>query len=205
MEKKYNNKQINTIKHTKQTNNQTNKKNNFKLTNFPVKIYFPTISLHAIREIIDQNNKLYSKSFLSKYLIDEKNKIIIYGDTGIFEMLNNNLHQLYPIDLNVNELIINNNLKILIDSSYFKRSEYPSYQIPYYHIIKNRIIKTYKMNINSKLKFIIEIEKENHNICDFYMIINMNDITNNENNEIEINKFVKDEIMSFLFGLNLYR
>mgnify|MGYP003353932082 CR=1 FL=1 len=46
---------------------------------------------------------------------------------------------------------------------------------------------------------------ENDNVCDFYMMITITDIIRNEKNEIEINKFVKDEIMSFLLTLNLYR
>ena len=147
-------------------------------------------------------------------LIDEKKKITIYGDTGIFEVLHNNsLYQLYPMDRNVKESVISNGLKILIDYSYMRRSDNPSYQIPYCHIIKNRIIKTYKPNIKSNLKFIIEMENGTgtgngtvvDNVYDFYMTITMADIIYNEKNEIEINKFVKDEIMSFLLTLNLYR
>ena len=113
------------------------------------------------------------------------------------------------IDHIVKESVINNGLKILIDSSYMRRNDNPSYQIPYRHIIKNKIIKTYKLNAKSNLKFIIEIENENgnenDNVCDFYMMITITDIIRNEKNEIEINKFVKDEIMSFLLTLNLYR
>lgn len=113
------------------------------------------------------------------------------------------------MDRNVKESFINNGLKILIDSSYMRRSDNPSYQIPYCHIIQNRIINTYKPNLKSNLKFIIEMENGNgtvvDNVCDFYMMITMADIIYNEKNEIEINKFVKDEIMSFLLTLNLYR
>jgi len=177
-----------------------------KVLNMPLKIYFPTISINKIKEIIDQSNTVGVKSYLSKYLIDEKNKITIYGDTGIFEMLhNNNLYQLYPNDRNIKESVINNSLKILIDSSYMRLSDNPSYQIPYCHVIQNRIIKTYKPNIKSNVKFIIEVGTGSDNVCDFYMMITMADINYNEKNEIEINNFVKDEIMSFLLTLNLYR
>ena len=170
----------------------------------PIKIYFPTISLDKIKDIVKQTtNKKENKSNISQYLTDENKKIIIYGLTGIFEMANNNLYQLYPIDKSVKELNIHNNFKVLIDSSYMRRNQDPSYQIPYYHSIKNKIIRTYKSDVKSNIKFIIEME--NDDVSDFYMMITSADIFNNEKNEIEINKFVKDEIMSFLLRLNLYR
>jgi hypothetical protein len=179
----------------------SNKFNNYN--SLPIKIYFPSISLNAIKDIIIQNNKIGSKSYISKYLVDESKKIIIYGNTGIFEIINNNLYQLYPVDKIIKELTINNNLKILVDTSYMRRNETPSYQIPYYHIIKNKTFNTYKLDIKSKVKLIIEME--NDNVCDFYITITSEDININNKNEIEINKFIKDEIMSFLLKLNLYR
>ena len=51
----------------------------------------------------------------------------------------------------------------------------------------------------------LNIEMENDNVCDFYITITSADININNKNEIEINKFIKDEIMSFLLKLNLYR
>ena len=179
----------------------SNKFNNYN--SLPIKIYFPSISLNAIKDIIIQNNKIGNKSCISKYLVDENKKIIIYGNTGIFEIINNNLYQLYPVDKSIKELTINNNLKMLIDTSYMKRNENPSYQIPYYHIIKNKTLNTYKLDIKSKVKLIIEME--NDNVSDFYITITSEDVNINNKNEIEINKFIKDEIMSFLLKLNLYR
>jgi hypothetical protein len=172
----------------------------------PIKIYFPTISLNKINEIINPDKKIGHKSNtldISKYLVDESSKIIIYSSTGIFEMLNNNLFQLYPIDKHIKEVVINNNLKLLLDGSYMKRFDTPSYQIPYYHNIKYKTIKTYKNDIKSNIKFIIEIENET--ICDFYVLITSAEITDNENKKTELNKFVKDEVLSFLSRLNLYR
>jgi hypothetical protein len=174
----------------------------------PIKIYFPTISLDKIKDIVKQNNKKENnkkenKTNISQYLTEENKKIIIYGLTGIFEMVNNNLYQIYPIDRSVKELNIHNNFKVLIDSSYMRRNHDPSYQIPYYHSIKNKIIRTYKSDVKSNIKFIIEME--NDDVSDFYVMITSADIINNEKNEIEINKFIKDEIMSFLLRLNLYR
>ena len=174
---------------------------------FMIKIYFPTISLHKIQEIIKHNSKISQISQISQYLVNEKSKTVIYGSTGIFEVLNDNLYQLYPIDKPVTEINISKELYkslcILIDSSYMKRSDTPSFQIPYIHNIKEKTIKTYKNDTKSNLKFIIEFE--NDIVYDFYAVITSNEISKNEKNEIEINKFVKDELLSFLSRLNLYR
>ena len=64
-------------------------------------------------------------------------------------------------------------------------------------------IITYKNDIKSNIKFIIEME--NGSIYDFYMLITSADVTNDENKKTEINKFAKDEALSFLSRLNLYR
>ena len=192
------------IKVDKKNNNNTERPT-------PIKIYFPSISLNKVNETININpdKKIGNKSDksnkvdISKYLVDESSKIIIYSSTGIFEMLNNNLFQLYPIDKHIKEVVINNNLKLLLDGSYMKRFDTPSYQIPYYHNIKYKTIKTYKNDIKSNIKFIIEMENET--ICDFYVLITSAEITDNENKKTELNKFVKDEVLSFLSRLNLYR
>lgn len=193
------------IKIDKKTNSGTDRP-------MPIKIYFPSISLNKVNEIINPDKKIGNKTNksntvdISKYLVDESSKIIIYSSMGIFEMLNNNLFQIYPIDKHIKEVVVNNNLKLLLDGSYMKRFDTPSYQIPYYHNIKYKTIKTYKNDIKSNIKFIIEMENES--IYDFYMLITSADITNNENTEnkkTELNKFVKDEVLSFLSRLNLYR
>jgi hypothetical protein len=192
------------IKVDKKNNNTTDRPT-------PIKIYFPSISLNKLNETINLNpdkrigNKSNKSSTIdiSKYLVDESSKIIIYSSTGIFEMLNNNLFQLYPIDKHIKEVVINNNLKLLLDGSYMKRFDTPSYQIPYDHNIKYKTIKTYKNDIKSNIKFIIEMENES--ICDFYVLITSAEITDNENKKTELNKFVKDEVLSFLSRLNLYR
>jgi len=183
---------------------------------FMIKIYFPTISLHKIQDIIKYNSKTLHVSQISQYLVNEKSKTIIYSSTGIFEVLNDELYQLYPIDKPVTNIIIKNNnnnnnnskesingLPILIDSSYMKRYDTPSFQIPYIHTIKEKIIKTYKNNDKSNSKFVIEFV--NDTVYDFYAVIMSNEISKNEKNETEINKFVKDELLSFLSRLNLYR
>lgn len=184
-------------------NTNPNNKSSHSSMALPVKLYFPGITLDSIKEVIDQNNKISKKVNISKYLVDESNKLIIYGFSGIFEVVNNNLYQLYPIDKNIKELVINDNLKVLMDSSYMKKNETPSYQIPYHYTVKNKTIRVYKNDLNSRVKFVIEFENEN--VYDFYVVVTSSDINYNERKEVEINKFVKDEIMSFLLTLNLYR
>lgn len=196
------------IKKDKNMNSQTDRPT-------PVKVYFPNISINKMNDILNPNKKNGNKTRntdkigkpstvdISKYLVNESNKIIIYSCSGIFEMINNGLFQLYPVDKHIKEVTIDNNLKLLLDGSYMKRYDTPSYQIPYNHNIKYKTIRTYKNDIKSSIKFIIEMENEY--IYDFYMLITSADITNNENKKTELNKFVKDEALSFLSRLNLYR
>ena len=175
----------------------------------PIKIYFPNISINKINDIINPDKRTGNRTSksnsidISKYLVDESSKILVYSSTGIFEMINNNLFQLYPIDKSIKELTIDNNLSLLLDGSYMKRYDTPSYQIPYHHSIKYKTVRTYKNDIKSNIKFVIEMENES--IYDFYVMITSMEVTCNENKKTELNKFVKDEILSFLSRLNLYR
>jgi hypothetical protein len=190
-------------------NTKNNKKDKNVNYSTPIRVYFPNISINKMNDVLNPDVNKATKATkaniidISKYLVDESNKILIYSSTGIFEMINNSLFQLYPIDKNVKEITINNKLELLLDASYMKRQDTPSYQIPYNHNIKYKTIKTYKNDIKSNIKFIIEME--NGSIYDFYMLITSADVTNDENKKTEINKFAKDEALSFLSRLNLYR
>ena len=196
--------------HNIKKNIKVDKKTNYTTDRpTPIKVYFPNISINKINDIINHDKRIGNKTNksntidISKYLVDESSTILVYSSTGIFEMINNNLFQLYPIDKNIKELTINSNLNLLLDSSYMKRYDTPSYQIPYHHNIKCKTIRTYKNDINSNIKFVIEMENEY--VYDFYVLITSIEVTCNENKKIELNKFVKDEILSFLSRLNLYR
>lgn len=183
-----------------------------KSRTYPIKIYFPTISRDILQKNLFDNNgrKLNTStlSTLSKYLVNESVKTTLYGSTGIFDITDNNLYQLYPIDKPVKELTISATLKdnvtqnyilnVLVDSSYTKRYTSPSFQIPYeYHIEKIKI-NTYKLVPNSNTQFIIELK--DNKIHDFYIKTNIG-----ETNIVEINTFLKKDIISFLSLLNLYR
>ena len=224
---------------TTRNRSHSNNNNPIPVKATPIKVYFPDISLQTLNDILCPSKKKGEKQDkqdkqdkhntpskiiscdISKYLVEEKSKVIIYSSTGIFEVVDNSLLQLYPIDVNIKEMIVNNKLRLLLDSSYMKRYQSPSYQIPYHHIITYKTIKTYKNDMNSKIKFIIEIEnkyktdagagaatsdvKETNFIYDFYVLITSNEITNNDSKNPELSKFAKDEILSFLSRLNLYR
>ena len=201
-------KRVNTIR-TKSDN---------KPKSYPIKIYFPTISRDIIQKtVIDNNGRKGNASTLSKYLVNENTKTILYGSTGIFDVVDNNLYQVLPIDKPVKELTIttkddkggggDNNktmklnsgvLNVLVDSSYMKRYTIPSFQIPYDYYIENLKINTYKLTPNSNTRFVIELK--DNKIHDFYIQTIVNEI-----NIIEINTFLKKDIISFLTLLNLYR
>ena len=180
-----------------------------KPNSYPIKIYFPTISRDIIQKnVIDNNGRKSNVSPFSKYVVNENMKTTLYGSTGIFDIIDSNLYQLYPIDRHVKELTIatttkdnvkiNSVLNVLVDSSYMKRYTTPSFQIPYEHHIEKLKINTYKLTPTSNTRFVIEL-KDNR-IHDFYIQTVVSEI-----NIVEINTFLKKDIISFLLLLNLYR
>ena len=180
-----------------------------KPNSYPIKIYFPTISRDIVQKnVIDNNGRKSNTSLLSKYLVNENMKTTLYGSTGIFDIIDSNLYQLSPIDRPVKELTItttpkddvkiNSALNILVDSSYMKRYTTPSFQIPYDHHIEKLKINTYKLTPTSNTRFVIELK--DNKIHDFYIQTVVSEI-----NIVEINTFLKKDIISFLLLLNLYR
>jgi len=189
--------------------NTIRSKTDNKPNSYPIKIYFPTISRDIIQKnVIDNNGRKSNSSPLSKYLVNENMKTTLYGSTGIFDIIDSNLYQLSPIDRPVKELTIettpkdnvkiNSVLNVLVDSSYMKRYTTPSFQIPYEHHIEKLKINTYKLTPTSNTRFVIEL-KDNR-IHDFYIQTVVSEI-----NIVEINTFLKKDIISFLLLLNLYR
>ena len=79
-----------------------------------------------------------------------------------------------------------------------KRYTTPSFQIQYEHHIEKLKINTYKLTPTSNTRFVIEL-KDNR-IHDFYIQTVVSEI-----NIVEINTFLKKDIISFLLLLNLYR
>jgi hypothetical protein len=179
---------------------------------YPIKIYFPMISRDMLEKILNTKS---TATELSKYLVNENVKITIYGSTGIYDVVDDNLYQMYPIDKPVKEMKVGNmkrgndnkhvpaipatpTISVLVDSSYMKRFAIPSFQIPYSHYIEKKTIMTYRLTPKSNTRFIIELK--DNKIHDFYIQTAISDL-----NIIEINTFLQEDIISFLSLVNLYR
>ena len=210
----------NRFKKNVSNSNSSNSSNNSNA--IPVKIYFPNISTKQLHELLyNKNSKLSTLSNIniSKYLVDETIKTTIYGSTGVLEVHDNNLYQVYPIDKPIAAAVVEKDrdkikINVLIDISYMKRFSIPSFQIPYKHVIEHKVVKTYKLNPKSHTKFIIEMKEDI--VYDFYILTSSNDLNNGDinvknkmenliTNKIELNTFLKEDIISFLLMLNLYR
>ena len=86
---------------------------------YPIKIYFPTISRDILQKnLFDNNGRKSNTSTLSTYLVNENVKTTLYGSTGMFDITDNNLYQLYPIDKPVKELTISATLKDNVKQNY---------------------------------------------------------------------------------------
>ena len=213
-------------------NKSNNKNNNKKTINFqpknPVKIYFPTIPIDVLENAIFIKSRNQTQlqpqsqslplTKIDKYLHSQKNKTIIIGTTCILEIVNNEPYNIYPVDKVVKSSFIHttkNKVNLLLDYSNIQRSHTPSYQVPYEFKLHSTIVKTYKLDAKSLTSLVIEYK--NNRVYDFYMLMfapepstnlyeTQNNINNNinNNNYVEIDNFVKEDIISFLFTLNLY-
>jgi hypothetical protein len=213
-------------------NNKT--KNHNHILNEEVKIYFPSISiqvlqnaLHGIPNPNKKQKQTQNKTQLDKYLYSDTQKTMIYGTTSILEIFNNEPYPVYPSDKMiitssipcVSKSVVSKNqnqhqhqnqhqqLQLLVDYSSMKRSQKPSYQIPYEFKIHSYVVKKYKMNPKSNTSFVIEYK--DNNIHDFYVLAKLSRTplgvgTGMSTNRIEIDNFIKEDIISFLLILNLY-
>lgn len=196
------------------TNNSNNNQSN------QVKIYFPSIpiqslqhALHGTPNSVKKQNQ--NKTQLDKYLSSENQKITMYGTTCILEILNNEPYAVYPSDkmiltssismpaissrVHSKQLQQLQQLPLLVDYSSMKRSQTPSYQIPYDYKVHSCIIKKYKMNPKSNTSFVVEYK--DNKVYDFYLLVKLSGLSENR---IELDNFIKEDIISFLLMLNLY-
>jgi hypothetical protein len=201
--------------------NKTKNHNQCNNHNEQVKIYFPSISIQILQNALhdtpnSSKKQNQVKTKIDKHLYGETQKVIIYGTTSILEILNNQPYTIYPSD----KIILTSSisvvgagaaskqqpqqpLQLLIDYSNMKRSHTPSYQIPYEFKIHSYVVKKYKMNPMSSTSFVIEYK--DNKIYDFYVLANLSRIPLGvSTNRIEIDNFIKEDIISFLFMLNLY-
>ena len=204
-----------------------NKNNNNNNRNDQVKIYFPSIPIQILQHALhgtpnyakkqNQNitqNKPQNKTQLDKYLCSENQKTTMYGTTCILEILNNEPYAVYPSDKIILTSSISmptassgsgsgskqhQQLPLLVDYSIMKRSQTPSYQIPYDFKLHSCLVKKYKMDTKSNTSFVVEYK--DNKVYDFYILTRLPVLSGNR---IEIDNFIKEDIISFLLMLNLY-
>jgi hypothetical protein len=215
------------------SNNNTNNNTNNTSNNDQAKIYFPSIPVHVLQNALhgapnsnkkqNQNQDItQNKTQLDKYISSENQKTTIYSTTSILEILNNELYAVYPSD----KIILTSSisipvvgsgaglkqqhqqhphLQLLVDYSVMKRSQTPSYQIPYDFKLHSCLVKKYKMNLKSNTTFVIEYK--DNKVYDFYVLAKLSGLPGLpglSGNRIEIDNFIKEDIISFLLMLNLY-
>jgi len=200
-----------------------NKSNNNNNRNDQVKIYFPSIPIQSLQHALhgtpnsikkqNQNitqNITQNKTQLDKYLSSENQKITMYGTTCILEILNNESYAVYPSDKIILTSYISmptavsgskqlKQLPLLVDYSIMKRSQTPSYQIPYDFKLHSCLVKKYKMDTKSNTSFVVEYK--DNKVYDFYILTRLPVLSGNR---IELDNFIKEDIISFLLMLNLY-
>lgn len=191
------------------------------------KIYFPSIPIqvlqHALhgapnhlqsqkqnKTIIDIQKNTQTKRQLDKYLCSETQKTTIYGTTSILEIHNNEPYAVYPSDkmiltssIPVSYAKQSRQMQLLIDYSTTKHSQCSSYQIPYDFKVHSYVVKKYRMSPKSDTSFVIEYK--DNKIYDFYVLAKLSTLPIGlSTTQIEIDNFIKEDIISFLLMLNLY-
>ena len=200
------------LRHASKSNNNNNR-------NDQVKIYFPSIPIQSLQHALhgtpnsvkkQNQNITQNKTQIDKYLSSENQKITMYGTTCILEILNNEPYAVYPSDKIILTSSISvpvassgskqlKQLPLLVDYSVMKRSQTPSYQIPYDFKLHSCIVKKYKMDTKSNTSFVVEYK--DNKIYDFYILTRLPVLSGNR---IELDNFIKEDIISFLLMLNLY-
>jgi hypothetical protein len=160
-----------------------------------------------------------NKTQLDKYLCSENQKTTMYGTTSILEILNNEPYAVYPSDkiILISSISMPTSgsgaglkqqqsqqpqLQLLVDYSSMQRSQTPSYQLPYDFKLHSCLVKKYKMNPKSNTTFVIEYK--DNKVYDFYVLAKLSGLPGLSGNRIEIDNFIKEDIISFLLMLNLY-
>ena len=220
-----------TPRNKRSDHNGGNKNKNKNNNNEQARIYFPSISIQVLQDVLhgtpnsgkkQNQNKTQNKTQLDKYLYSENQKTTMYGTTCILEIQNNQPYTIYPCDKMILTSSISTpiassgsgsdskqhqhqhqHLPLLVDYSNMKRSQTPSYQIPYEFKVNTRLVRKYKMNPMSTTSLVVEYK--NDKVYDFYILANLSKIPSGVSaNQIEIDNFIKEDIISFLLTLNLY-
>ena len=211
----------------KRSDHNGGNKNKNKNNNEQARIYFPSISVQVLQDVLhgtpnSGKKQNQNKTQLDKYLYSENQKTTMYGTTCILEIQNNQPYTIYPCDKMILTSSISTpitssgsgsgskqhqhqhqHLPLLVDYSNMKRSQTPSYQIPYEFKVNTRLVRKYKMNPMSTTSLVVEYK--NDKVYDFYILANLSKIPSGVSaNQIEIDNFIKEDIISFLLTLNLY-
>lgn len=212
------------LRHT----NKNNSNNNQSSQSNQVKIYFPSIPIQVLQNALhgtpntikkqkQKQNIMQNKTQLDKYLSSENQKTTMYGTTCILEILNNEPYAIYPSDKMILTSSISmpavgsKQLPLLVDYSSMKRSQTPSYQIPYDYKVHSCLVKKYKMSLKSNTTFVVEYK--DNKVYDFYFLVKLfglpglpglHGLSGLSENRIELDNFIKEDIISFLLMLNLY-
>jgi hypothetical protein len=213
--------------HSNKNSSNNNSNNSNYARNDQVKIYFPSIPIQVLQNALhvtpnsvkkQNQNITQNKKQLDKYLCGESQKTTIYGNTSILEIHNNEPYAVYPLD----KMILTSSismpafgsgvhskqlpqLPLLVDYSSVKRSQSPSYQIPYDFKLHSCVVKKYKMDPKSNTSFVVEYK--DNKVYDFYIftrLTRLTGLTGLTGNRIELDNFIKEDIISFLLMLNLY-
>jgi hypothetical protein len=213
--------------HSNKNSSNNNSNNSNYARNDQVKIYFPSIPIQVLQNALhvtpnsvkkQNQNITQNKKQLDKYLCGESQKTTIYGNTSILEIHNNEPYAVYPLDkmiltssismpafgsgVHSKQLPQLPQLPLLVDYSSVKRSQSPSYQIPYDFKLHSCVVKKYKMDPKSNTSFVVEYK--DNKVYDFYIFTRLTRLTGLTGNRIELDNFIKEDIISFLLMLNLY-
>ena len=132
---------------------------------------------------------------LEKYLVKTTIQYDAFSNEGIYQIDNSNIYKLEKTDKKI-KIHKNyfNNFTILVDSSDIIKVK--ENQIPPDSIVISIKNMFYQLNSNSKIKLLIQVNNETHDLIliDFYFIID-------EETDID-NIFIKNELNVFLSLLN---
>jgi hypothetical protein len=130
--------------------------------------------------------KLIPHEDLSKYLQKEYSKLSFDTDNGMYEIIND---KIYKYDEAPEKKLYNFSNEYKFNIQYEHHTKYETYYIPINHTYKKTHIKKYKLLPNSLLTLVVE-----DNIK-FYF----------ETKEVEITHSVKEDMITFLSVLKLYK
>jgi hypothetical protein len=123
------------------------------------------------------------------YLIDKKDKLIIYSKEGIYEIEQQNTYKLI-MNLENTEQKVVNNLDFLIDNTVITKE--CIFQIPREHISVPLLIFTYSLEKKTYIRLVIECVEENEIIkpIDYYFKLDIEKSSDIINYIEDINVFL---------------